>query len=676
MRLRIILILCSLLLAGAAAAETNIGWRGDGMGRFPNANPPLTWGRVSQAVKGLHFQAGKPGSEEVSGRLMPDGVIRQWLALGPVPMPDIPKAVGQDTLPNELELSPGQGDSAGNLAWKLIEADSATLNFRSLIGAHEKSFVYAHSYIFSETGGEFTLELTHRHAARVIWNGKQAYVGDSTSGSRVSLKCLKGWNRLLLKVAADETQWFAVPILYAHIPQGYEENNIAWMTRLPGAKTYFGTPAAPGGPIIVNDKIFLLCEPHDLFCLNKEDGGVLWVRSNSYFDALTTAEKNSNPAFKDIEPLAAKWNEVNGEQAAGQALKTSQQDREKLEKELYDGMKKIDPKRFNRPSGQDVGYAGFTPASDGKFVYAWFASGVSACYDLGGNRQWIRIDNHATVEHGYSSSPILAGDKFIVFMREMMAFDTKTGREIWRIPLVGPTGLNPEAWFHGTCLHARIGEVDAIILPNAGILRASDGKILFKNLRIIGKQQVASPVLDKDMLCVMTSLGETLFLLRLPPTAGESITPTLVKETKIPTEQFPYFYLGWHIASPVVHEGLVYLMNNSGVLTVLEEETGAIVYQRMLDLDHFENANEGAARGHGVSPALAGNHLYFFGNSGAAVVLEPGRQFKQIAKNKIEGLAMAGSWGERQDRAVACPVFEGKRIYYRTESGLYAIGPK
>jgi hypothetical protein len=94
----------------------------------------------------------------------------------------------------------------------------------------------------------------------------------------------------------------------------------------------------------------------------------------------------------------------------------------------------------------------------------------------------------------------------------------------------------------------------------------------------------------------------------------------------------------------------------------------------MLDLDHFENANEGPARGHGVSPAFAGKHIYFFGNSGAAVVIEPGREFRPLAKNKLEGLAMPGSWGERQDRAVACPFFEGKRIYYRTESGLYALG--
>ena len=115
-------------------------------------------------------------------------------------------------------------------------------------------------------------------------------------------------------------------------------------------------------------------------------------------------------------------------------------------------------------------------------------------------------------------------------------------------------------------------------------------------------------------------------------------------------------------------------MNNAGLLTVVDEIKGTILYQRLLDLDHFETPNEGAARGHGISPALAGKHIYFFGNSGTAIVIEPGRDFKQVAKNKIEGLAVPGSWGERQDRAVACPFFDGDRIYYRTESALYAIG--
>lgn len=658
-----------------SASETQIGWRGDGSGQFPDATPPTTWGRVSKAVKGLRYQTQKPGAE-ASGKPMPDGVVREWLILGPVPVPDVPKPTEKDTLPGELQFAPVDGDKVESLTWKKIETDRSTLDFTGLLGHQKKSYAYAFTNIFSETGGEFALGYTHRLAGRAVLNGKQIYASEATSGSRVKLVLTKGWNRLLLKISSDEDQqWWASPIVYAHTPGGYEENNIAWKAELPGVRTYSGTPCGPGGPIVVGDKIFMEVEPSELFCLNKSDGKVLWVRSNHYFDALTDAEKSANPAFKEIEPMAAKWTAMNEEFAAG-AVKTNPDQREKLEKDLHLALKKIDRARFTRPDSQDVGYAGFTPASDGKFVYAWFASGVTACYDLDGNRKWIRIDNHETVEHGFSSSPILVNGVVIVFMRDLMGFDAKTGKELWRNPIVGPTGMNPEGFFHGSLARTRIGDVDVVIPSNISIIRASDGKILYFDQKTANKQVVATPVINDGQLAMMSTFGNMFYNVKLPSAAAESVTVQNAFEFKISTGQFPFYYLNWHTASPLVHEGLIYLMNNAGVLTVVDQKTGTLVYQKPLDLDHFEGANEGAARGMGVSPLLAGKHLYFFGNCGAAVVIEPGRTFKQVAKNKIEGLAAAGSWGERLERTVANPVADGKRLYFRSETGLYAIEAK
>jgi len=158
-----------------------------------------------------------------------------------------------------------------------------------------------------------------------------------------------------------------------------------------------------------------------------------------------------------------------------------------------------------------------------------------------------------------------------------------------------------------------------VIPANGAIVRVSDGKVLFKDQRLAAKQNVSSPVIDNGLLCMMATMGESLYVIQLPEAAGEKMAPVFRSDVKIPTKKFPYYYLGWHIASPLVHDGLVYLMNNAGLLTVVDEKTGNIIYQRMLDLDHFETANEGAARGRGISPALAGGHIYFFGNSGAAV---------------------------------------------------------
>ncbi|MHB1038053.1 MAG: PQQ-binding-like beta-propeller repeat protein [Pirellulales bacterium] len=134
-------------------------------------------------------------------------------------------------------------------------------------------------------------------------------------------------------------------------------------------------------------------------------------------------------------------------------------------------------------------------------------------------------------------------------------------------------------------------------------------------------------------------------------------------------------YLPWHLSSPVIHQGLAYLVNNAGVLTVVDVAAGSVVYQKLLDLDPLQAPNEGAARGVGASPALAGDRLYVLGNNGAVLVIAPGRVYRQLAKNKIESAVMLGHWAERQERFMANPVFDGKRLYLRGEGHLYAIGP-
>jgi outer membrane protein assembly factor BamB len=101
---------------------------------------------------------------------------------------------------------------------------------------------------------------------------------------------------------------------------------------------------------------------------------------------------------------------------------------------------------------------------------------VTACYDLDGNRKWIRADTLPSVEHGFSSSPILVDGKIIVFMRDLFAFDAKTGNQVWRIQVVAHEGQNPGGYFHGTPTRAQVGGVPLIVLGNGTIVRAADAR--------------------------------------------------------------------------------------------------------------------------------------------------------------------------------------------------------
>jgi outer membrane protein assembly factor BamB len=298
---------------------------------------------------------------------------------------------------------------------------------------------------------------------------------------------------------------------------------------------------------------------------------------------------------------------------------------------------------------------------------------VTACYDLDGNRRWIRVDRRPAVEHGFSSSPLLIDGKFVVFMRDLMAFDAATGKLAWQAPLVRQEGLNPEGFFHGSPVAATIGGTPVLVLGNGAIVRAGDGKVLFTD-RETGNQAVASPVVEGGRIFCLPSGRSELVVRSLPEKLGDPLKlPT--RRIALDMSAFPKHYLPWHISSPVVHEGLAYLMNNAGVLTVVDVDAGKVVYQKLLDLDVFQAHNEGAARGQGASLALAGKYLYCLGNNGAALVLAPGRVYRQIAKNKIENVVMTGHWAERQERFMASPVFDGDRLYLRGEGTLYAIGP-
>jgi len=660
-------LLCSLT---SFAAEQFTGWRGDGTGKYPEANPPLTWSRTSAAVGGLRFSASKPADAD-AGTAMPDGVVREWLIAGPLPLVD-QGAAGAITLPNEADLEPSAGDAAGDTVWKKVTLDSGYLDFIRLLGKPEDSEVAALALtrVFSPTGGKFRINLTSIDKMTVWVNGKKP----AQMGARTTVELTRGWNRVLLRISPGDKDWYAVPVFHGQGHGDYTDTGMAWHTPLPGvAPGFYGGGMGAGSPVIVGENLYLLSEPHDLICLRKSDGKVQWMRRASYFEASSEADRK-HPAYADAQAVAGKIDAINASFVAGAVTAAELEEKGKLESELRKQMNAIDAARFANQPTPDVGFSGFTPCTDGRFIYCWFGDGVSACFDLEGNRQWLRVDQHAAVEHGFSSSPILAGKNFVIFMRDLIGIDRATGATAWETPIVVPTGFNPGNYFHGSPAATTIGDTQVILLGNGMIVRADNGRVVWEE-KPINSQSVASPVVDGRLTFHSVHMNKDLEIRTLPEKFTEP--PEVPAQTVvIDTSAFPKHYLPWHLCSPLVHQGLVYMVNNAGVLTVIDVEARKVVYQRLLDLDVFQAHNEGAARGVGTSPALVEKNILLLGNNGGALLIEPGRTYHPLAKNKIESVVMPGHWSERQERFIANPVAEGNRLYLRGEGGLYAIGAR
>ena len=312
-----------LTLATAAApglGGESIGWRGNGSGVHLGVDPPLRWQRVSTAVAGLRFQADPPQGEEPAGQSMADGVIRQWLLLGPVPAQEGGKGALTDALLAEDHsgLTPAAGQELAGAAWKKLNTETAYIDCHQHFGTYGKvpnQVAYAHAYLYSPAAADCIIRVMHTAALHVWLNGKPTHKFDLTelnyTPQMVTLR--RGWNRLLLRIAPQHAMeqnivlpWFANVVLEAAPDKAeYQERGIAWKTVLPSAESF-------GGPIVVAGKVFLLSGMADVVCLDAATGKMLWLRSNNYHELATDDERRAHPEiFKEIGPLAARLAEVN-----------------------------------------------------------------------------------------------------------------------------------------------------------------------------------------------------------------------------------------------------------------------------------------------------------------------------------------------------------------------------
>ncbi len=642
-------------------ATSIVGWRGDGTGRYPDATPPIHWGINSKVVKELSSQCKRPKDAD-TGKPIPDGVIRSWLLLvdyaGALAEGDAAKAL--------VDSSPDENDKVGDLSWKAIAADTSTLDVNALAEKGKvtsKSLAFAHAYVYSPSAQTITLQGMFDGLATLWVNGKLIAKGESgqTAAWRLNLNLVKGWNRVLVKATKGPRNWFVRTDLYGTMGGAFDKSaNFLWTLPITG---HGGT-----SPIIVGNRLFINEECATLTCVDKLSGKVLWKRTFTYADAATEEEKKAHPElFEKIEPLMAQIRELNGKNSNSIAL----------EKSVNELMNKVDPKKYVLSYSGDMGYSLATPTSDGSNVYVVNGLGLAACYDLEGNRKWLTVMQFVTGEHGHGSSPLLVDGVVVVFYihwdtklpTSAAGLDAKTGAVVWT--------------YNKPALYAFYASPVKLALK---------GRNFFATSVWIGSPKDGAMIHDRggfggnmDIVMIPSSVvnGNTVYSLAGGALEAVTVDPetlkTSVKSVPFSVHPYPRWYEAWNISSPLYHEGLVYCMTDDGVLTVVDVKEYKVVYQKFLDLGLFMHHNLYTSRGGaGSSITLAGKYLYVFGNSGVCLVLEPGRVYKEIARNRIEnGLARSTSHGyEHQETFASCPVFDGKRMYLAAESNLYCIGEK
>jgi outer membrane protein assembly factor BamB len=280
-----------------------------------------------------------------------------------------------------------------------------------------------------------------------------------------------------------------------------------------------------------------------------------------------------------------------------------------------------------------------TPVTDGRHVYALFATGDLAAFNREGDLLWYRALQRdypdITNQVGMAASPILAGDTLLLPLENAgdsfaLGVDVKTGRNRWKAPRrreinwVTPTLTR----FRGrpAALFQTSGEITAYDTDSGDVLWS------FKNNKL---GSVPSPALVDDLVIAP---GTPSIALRILGNGNPEVAWT--------SRRLKAAY-----ASPVVYQGRIYAMTDIGV-ACLDSATGEEIWRERL--------------GHGfsASPVIADGKLYIAKEEGDTSVVELGDKPKIFANNDLKEILLA------------TPAIANGAIYLRTEKHLYCIAGK
>jgi outer membrane protein assembly factor BamB len=286
-----------------------------------------------------------------------------------------------------------------------------------------------------------------------------------------------------------------------------------------------------------------------------------------------------------------------------------------------------------------------SPVSDGEQVYAWFGTGQLIALDLEGNRVWSR---HMGAEYGtfdinwgHGSSPVVYEDSVILLAYHpsgayLLALDRATGLDRWKTD--GPEG----ATSYSTPFVVETDAGAEIIVNSSEGLSAHDARTGEFLWTVTESNRFPIPTGVESDGIIYTSRGYRSgpYMAIRPGGRGE------VSEThvlwKVATGA-PY------VSSLVYYEGLIYMMGDVGVATVIDAATGERIWQERIGGVYT------------ASPVAGDGKVYFLSESGETVVLGAGREPRVLARNDL---------GVRQ---LASPAISGGRLYIRSDSTLFAI---
>ena len=271
-------------------------------------------------------------------------------------------------------------------------------------------------------------------------------------------------------------------------------------------------------------------------------------------------------------------------------------------------------------------------ATDGKLIYVYFKSGDLACLDFAGKVLWQQnlqqLYGEDTLWWDLGTSPVLTGSHVVLAVMHsgpsyLAAFDKLTGKPIWKQDrnLDAPSEA---AQSYSTPVVVQDGGQELLVVLGADHVTGHDaatGRELWRvgGLNPTGHRffrSIASPVVSEGIVVAPYARGATLTGIRLG--GSGDVTKSHVVWTRDD--------LGADVPTPAVLNGKVYLCTDKGQVDCLDLQTGKTLWSGQAP------KNRGAFS---ASPVIADGKIFITREDGTTFVLEQGDAFKVLATNEL-----------------------------------------
>jgi outer membrane protein assembly factor BamB len=293
-------------------------------------------------------------------------------------------------------------------------------------------------------------------------------------------------------------------------------------------------------------------------------------------------------------------------------------------------------------------FASNSPVTDGTRVFAFFGSRGLYAYDMAGELLWKKdfgVRMRMDMAFGEGTALTLHDGRLLLHFDHLdggflVMLDPATGREIWR------TKRTEQYNWAAPYVAQHDGRRQVIV--NGLKVRGYDfetGEFLWEAAGL-GENTIPQPVQHEDLVFAMS--GHTVRMLmavRLGRKGDLTGTDAIVWSTARGASYTP---------SPLLHDGRLYVVTDSGLISCFDANTGQPHYQqRRLPKPYNFKA----------SPVGASGRLYLATEEGDVVVLRMGDRFEVLATNTFDDQSF-----------IASPVVVDGTIYLRSRTHLFAIG--